>query len=111
MDAKKTYREKARFELHRNITSYLEQILEATPHETATVELFTFHLKSHQRRTRHVGHCWRSKDKLISDILLWTPTHGYASVGQPIRTYLHQLCADTGCNLENLPGVINDREG
>ena len=25
------------------------------------------------RRTRHAGHCWRSKDELRSDILLWTP--------------------------------------
>ena len=25
------------------------------------------------RRTRHAGQCWRSKDKLISDVLLWTP--------------------------------------
>ena len=25
------------------------------------------------RRTRHVGHCWRSRDELISDVLLWTP--------------------------------------
>ena len=24
------------------------------------------------RRTRHTGHCWRSKDKLISDLFLWT---------------------------------------
>ena len=24
------------------------------------------------RRTRHAGHCWRSKDELISDVLLWT---------------------------------------
>ena len=28
------------------------------------------------RRTRHAGHCWRSKDNLISDVLLWTPTYG-----------------------------------
>ena len=27
------------------------------------------------RRARHAGHCWRSKDELISDVLLWTPTH------------------------------------
>ena len=26
-------------------------------------------------RTRHTGHCWSSKDKIISDILLWTPLH------------------------------------
>ena len=25
------------------------------------------------RRTRHAGHYWRSKDELISDVLLWTP--------------------------------------
>ena len=25
------------------------------------------------RRARHAGDCWRSKDKLISDVLLWTP--------------------------------------
>ena len=25
------------------------------------------------RRTRHAEHCWRSKDELISDILLWNP--------------------------------------
>ena len=24
-------------------------------------------------RTRHAGHCWWSKDELISDVLLWTP--------------------------------------
>ena len=28
------------------------------------------------RQTRHVGHWWRSRDKLISDVLLWTPTYG-----------------------------------
>ena len=25
------------------------------------------------RRTRHAGHCWRSRDEFISDILQWTP--------------------------------------
>ena len=25
------------------------------------------------RRTRHAGHCWRSRDGLISDVLRWTP--------------------------------------
>ena len=24
------------------------------------------------RRSRHAGHCWRSRDELISDVLLWT---------------------------------------
>ena len=26
------------------------------------------------RRTRHAGHCWRSRDELIRDVLLWIPT-------------------------------------
>ena len=62
------------------------------------------------RRTRHAGHCWRSKDELISDVLLWTPTHGCASVGRPARTYIQQLCEDTGCNPEDLPEAMSDRE-
>ena len=39
------------------------------------------------RRTRHAGHCWRSRDELISDVLLWTPTHGRAKAGRPAQTY------------------------
>ena len=63
------------------------------------------------RRTRHAGHCWRSKGELISDVLLWKPTHGNASVGRPARTYIDQLCKDTGCSEEELPVAMNDREG
>ena len=37
-------------------------------------------------------------------------THGLVSVGRLARTYLHQLCADTRCNLEDLPGDMNDRD-
>ena len=62
------------------------------------------------RRTRHAGHCWRSKDELISDVLLWTPTYSQAKAGRPARTYIQQLCADTGCSPEELPEVMNDRE-
>ena len=61
--------------------------------------------------TRHVGHCWRSRDELISDILQWTPSHGRAKAGQPAWTYIQQLCDDTGCSPEDLPEAMNDREG
>ena len=53
---------------------------------------------------------WRSKDELVSDLLLWTPTYGQAKAGRPARTYIQQLCEDTGCNPEDLPGAMNDRE-
>ena len=62
------------------------------------------------RRTRHAGHCWRSKDELVSDVLLWTPAYGQSKAGQPARTYIQQLCDDTGCNPEDLPEAMNDRE-
>ena len=44
------------------------------------------------RWTRHAEHCWRSRDELMSDVLLWTPSHGQAKAGQPARTYIQQLC-------------------
>ena len=43
------------------------------------------------RRTRHAVHCWRSKEELISDVLLWNPTYGRAKAGRPARAYIQQL--------------------
>ena len=62
------------------------------------------------RRTRHARHCWRSRDELISDILLWTLTYGRAKAGRPARTYIQQLCVDRGCSPEDLPEAMHDRE-
>ena len=62
------------------------------------------------RRTRHAGHCWRSRDELISDVLLWTPSYGRVKAGRPARTYIQQLCEDTGCSPEDLSEAMNDRK-
>ena len=62
------------------------------------------------RRTRHAGHCRRSRNELISDVLLWTHTYGRAKAGQPARTYIQQLSGDTGCSPVDLPEAMNDRE-
>ena len=62
------------------------------------------------RRTRHAGHCWRSRDELIRDVLLWTPAYGRSKAWRPARTYIQQLCEDTGCSPEDLPEAMNDRE-
>ena len=45
------------------------------------------------RWTKHARHCWRSKDNLISDVLLWTPSYGWTKVGWPPTTYIQQPCA------------------
>ena len=62
------------------------------------------------RRTRYAGHCWRNKGELISDVLLWTPAYGQAKAGWPARTYIQQLCENTGCSPEDRPEAMNDRE-
>ena len=111
MDANKTAGEEARRQLHKNAACNLEQVLAATSHKTQTVRPPASFTKTIQvRRTRHAGHCWRSRDQLIRDVLLWTPTHGRAKPGRPARTYIQQLCEDTGCCPEDLPRAMNDRE-
>ena len=62
------------------------------------------------RQTRHAGHCWRSRDELISDVLPWTSTYGRAKARRPARTYIQQLCEDTECSPEDLPEAMYDRE-
>ena len=52
------------------------------------------------RRIRHAGHYWRSRDEFISDVLLWTPSHGWGKARRPARTYIQQLCEDMGCSPE-----------
>ncbi len=86
--------EEARRQLHKNAASNLEQVLAATPLSpiTKTIQV---------RRTRHAGHCWRSRNEL---------THGRAKAGRPARTHIQQLCEDTGCCPEDLPRAMNDRE-
>ena len=98
-------------QLHKNAAGNIEQVLRQHPtrHQlyghlppiTKTIQV---------RRTRHAGHCWRSQDELISDVLLWTLTRVRAKAGRPARTYIQQLCEDTWCCPEDLPGVMNDRE-
>ena len=62
------------------------------------------------RRTRHAGHCWRSRDELISDVVLLIPSYGGAKAERPGRNYIQQLRADTGCSPEDLPEAMDDRE-
>ena len=54
--------------------------------------------------------CWRKMDEVISYVLLWTSTHGCASVSHPARTYIQHLCADTSCSFEDLPGAMDNRD-
>ena len=91
--------EKAKWELHKDTASCcFEQILEAVPYKTAVVG----HLPPIEvSQASHAGHCWRSKDELISNILQWTP------INWPPNKNLHSLAVWT---LEDLPREKADRD-
>ena len=76
-------------------------------------EVFSLYRTETLLWTRHAGHythCWRSRDELISDVLLWTPAYGQAKAGRPARIYIHKLWEDTGCSLEDLPEAMNNKK-
>ena len=101
--------------LNGNYTRMLQAILNKSWRQHPTKHQLYWHLppitKTIQvRRIRHAGHCWRSRDELISDVLLWTSTYGRAKAGRPARTCIEQLCEDTGCSPEDLLEARNNRE-
>ena len=80
-----------------NYTRMLQAVLNKSWRQHSTKQQLYGHLppimKTIQIRwTRHVEHCRRNKDKLVSDVLLWSPSHRGAKVGQLVKTYLQQLC-------------------
>ena len=113
MDANKTAGEETRWQLHKNAACNPEQVLAATPHKTpnctatcpASRKLFKLGEPDMQDIAGEAG------DELIRDVLLWIPTHGRAKAGRPARTYIQQLCEDTGCCPEDLSREMNDRGG
>ena len=102
--------------LEGNYTRMLRAILNKSRRQRLTKQQLYSHLRPVTktikiRRTRYAGPCWRSKDQLVSDVLLWTPSQGRAKAGHSNRTYMQELCADTGYKPEDLPKTIEDREG
>ena len=98
-----------------NCTRMLQAVLNKSWRQHTTKQLLYRHLPPILKTiqitwTRHAGYCWRSKEKLISDVLQWTPSHGWGRVGRPTRTYLQQLCTDTVYNMEDLLRVMDDRD-
>ena len=97
-----------------NYTRMLRAILNKSWRQHPTKQQLYGHLppitKTIQvRRTRHAGHCWRSRDEFISNVLLWT-SYGRGKAGRRARTYIQQLWEDTGCSPEDLPEAINEWE-
>ena len=90
--------------LDNNYTRMLRAILNRSWRQHTTKQQLYSHLPSvtktiQIRRTRHTGHCRRSRNELISEVLQWTPSHGRAKAGRPARIYMQQLCEYTGVAL------------
>ena len=64
-----------------------------------------------KRRLRFSGHCWMSKNEVVSDLVLWKPKHGKKSVGGQARTFVDLLEADTGVPRDCLLAAMDDRVG
>ena len=96
-----------------NYTRMLRAILNKSWKQHFTKQQLYGHLPPITKaiKIRYAGHCWKSRDKLISDVILWTPSHGRAKVGRPARTDIQHLCVDTGCSPVDLPEVMDDKEG
>ena len=99
-----------------NYTKMLRAILNKSWKQQPTKQQLYDHLlpitKTIQvRQPRHGRHGWKSRDEIISDILLWIPSHRRVKAVRPARTYIQQLCADTGCSLGDLPEAMDDRKG
>ena len=61
------------------------------------------------RRTRFAGHCYRSEEEIVKDVLLWTANHGTTNIGRPRKTYVKQICDDMGMTTEELKTAMKDR--
>ena len=73
-----------------NYTRILRAVLNKSWRQHPTEQQLYSHLPPNTkffqiRRTRHAGHCWRSKDELISDILRRIPSHGQQRLDEQLE--------------------------
>ena len=99
-----------------NYTRVMQGIVSKSCRQHPTTQQLYSHLPLFKetikaRRIKHTRHLWISKDELISGILLWTPLYGRAKAGRPASNYIQPLCADKVYSLEDIPGVMDDRNG
>ena len=62
-----------------------------------------------KRRLQFAGHCVRSSGQVVSDLVLWKPTHGKRSAGRPNKTYVDILCQDTSLTPDEMENCMRDR--
>ena len=64
-----------------------------------------------RNRLRLSGHCWRNKEEVVSDLILWQPSHGRRKRGRPAKTFIDQIMNDTGIsNIDELKNAMENRD-
>ena len=98
-------------QLHKNVASNIEQVLAATPYKTPTIRPLASHHENYtldEPDTQDTAREARTNSLVMYSY--GSPAYGQAKVGRPARTYIQQLCEDTGCSPKDLPKAMNDWE-
>ena len=99
-----------------NTACCFEQILDTSSLQKCSCAPTTSHITNNQEyQVRHAQYNWKSKDELLNDVLHGLiHSHGKTSMDHPAKkkkkTYILQLCADTGFRVEFLPSMMADRD-
>ena len=106
-NSNETHGDKARWELCKNAACCFEKSRKQhSTKQQLTAACHPFNLDKQDM----LGNAGKVRDKVINKIFMWTPTYGNTSVGRPAKTYILQLCGDTGYSLEDLPREMTNRD-
>ena len=66
--------------------------------------------KIRRRRLKFAGHCLRREDEVVSDLVLWQPTHGTRMLGRQPDSYIKTLERDTGLRENDIRADMMNRD-
>ena len=92
---------RTKHELRMNTMCCFKQTLETTPNKTAVIQSPPVH------RKKNAGRCGEVETDSYAMLSYQFLTSGHAIVTGPAKSYIRQLCVDTGCSLEDLPKAID----
>ena len=111
MDAYEAAGEEAGRKLHKNVESSIKQVLATAPHETPTIRTLAPHHENYTSPTNQTRRTLLEKQGRAHKRFTPLDPHIWmCKSGRPARAYIQQLREDTGCNPEDLPEAMNDRE-
>ena len=93
LDVDKAHGEKAWQQLHKNSTSHIKQILDATSHKTAVVRSPTSHLQNHSNQTNKICRTLLEKyERVNKRILLRTSGYNLSKTALSGQDVVRRTC-------------------